>query len=135
MKVDPPKACAEETYIRVYGSGKRRFVMGENGAPRGCTQAPLMSAPETECPELFADAFGRDVTTRLESRGIKATGLGLGACGDMNGDYDAWNVSISVADWAQADAAVTAVYEEMVRWGAGHHFGVTVRGIPCATPL
>jgi len=135
-KIDEPKSCEGATYIRVHGAGSRRFVMGEGGEPRGCTQAPLDSAPATDCPELFADAFGRDVTSRLADRGVQTTGLGLGACGEVKqGDYDAWNFSVSVADWAQADLAVTAVSEELSRWGAGGHFGVTVKGIPCATPL
>lgn len=135
IKIDEPKACEDGSYIRVYGGGKRRIVMGQDGKARGCERAPLEGAPESECPEIFADAFGRDVIARLDGRGVKVTGLGLGACGVLSGDYDAWNLSVSVADWAQADLAVTAVSEELHRWGAGHHFGVTVRGIPCATPL
>jgi hypothetical protein len=136
VKIDAPKACEDGTYIRVYGAGKRRIAMAQEGKPRGCEQAPLPDAAETECPEIFADAFGRDVTARLANRGVKTTGLGLGACGSMQGtELDSWNFSISVADWAQADLAVTAVSEELSRWGAGHHFGVTIRGIPCAVPL
>lgn len=135
VKVDPPKTCDGGTYIRVFGSGKRKLVMAQEGKPRGCERAPLEGAPETDCPEIFADALGRDVTARLDSRGVKVTGMGLGACGAPEGDFDAWNFSISVPDWAQADLAVTAVSEELHRWGAGHHFGVTVSAIPCADAL
>ena len=133
-KIDEPKTCERATYIRVHGAGSRRIVMGEGGQPRGCTQAPLDSAPATDCPELFADAFGRDVTSRLENRGVTTIGLGIGACGQP-GDYDAWNFSISVGDWAEVELAVAAVNEELSRWGAGGHFGVTVKGIPCAEPV
>ena len=59
----------------------------------------------------------------------------LAACGAPEGDFDKWNFSITVPDWAQADLAVTAVSEELHRWGAGHHFGVSVSGIPCAEAL
>jgi hypothetical protein len=136
VKIDPPRTCDGGTYIRVHGSGKRTIVMAQDGKPRGCERAPLEGAPETECPEIFADAFGRDVTARLDNRGVKTTGLGLGACGTPDGvDFDKWNFSITVADWAQADLAVTAVSEELHRWGAGHHFGVSVSGVPCADAL
>ncbi|NUO49692.1 MAG: hypothetical protein HOV80_12615 [Polyangiaceae bacterium] len=135
VKVDPPRTCDNRTYIRVYGSGKRTLVMAQDGKPRGCERAPLEGAPETECPEIFADAFGRDVTARLDNRGVKITGMGLGACGAPEGDFDKWNFSITVPDWAQADLAVTAVSEELHRWGAGHHFGVSVSAVPCADAL
>jgi hypothetical protein len=135
VKVDAPKLCNGATYIRVYGSGKRTLVMAQDGKPRGCERAPLEGAPETECPEIFADAFGRDVAARLDNRGVTISGMGLGACGAPEGDFDKWNFSITVPDWAQADLAVTAVSEELHRWGAGHHFGVSVSGIPCAEAL
>ena len=136
IKVDPPKTCDGGAYIRVYGSGKRTLVMAQDGKPRGCESAPREGAPETDCPEIFADAFGRDVVARLKNRGVGAIGMGLGACGTAGAtDFDAWNYSVTVADWAQADLAVTAVSEELHRWGAGHHFGVSVSAVPCADAL
>ncbi len=136
VKIEPPKACDGATYIRVLGSGKRTLVMAQDGKPRGCQSAPLEGAPETDCPEIFADAFGRDVVARLKNRGVQTIGMGLGACGSAEGtEFDKWNFSVTVADWAQADLAVTAVSEELHRWGAGHHFGVSVSGVPCADAL
>ncbi len=134
VKIDPPKQCGRGSYIRVYGQGSRRFAMGHEASKRACSVAPGPDAPSDVCPEIFSDAFGRAVIQRLSLKGIQTTGLGLGACGRITGGFDDWHMSVSVADWAHVEEAVLAVSDELHLWGAGHHFGVTVRGIPCAVP-
>jgi hypothetical protein len=137
-RVDPPRGCGEGyergAYIRVYGSGVRKIVMGRPAVDTACHEPPPEGAPAEVCPEVFADAFARAVTARMGASGVKSIGYGLGVCGDFSGDYDAWNLSVAVDDWKDADAAVAAVHAELARWGVGNHFGVSVRGIPCIVP-
>ena len=68
---------------------------------------------------------------------MEVIGLGIGACGHMKAgsQFDDWNYSVAVSDWSKADVAVATVRSELARWGLGHHFGVTVRAVPCATLL
>jgi len=134
-KIDTPETCEGGTYIRVYGAGTRQLLMGQEGKPRGCSEPAPAGASEDQCREVFADAFGRAVIARLANAGVQATGLGLGACGKIQGGFDEWRYSVSINDWGAADATVSAVQAELDRWGLGHHFGVTVREIPCAIPL
>jgi hypothetical protein len=118
-RIDDPKTCDDSSgtgpgaYIRVHGHGQRRFQMGRDAC-------------------VFADDFGRAVIARLGAQGIQTIGLGLGVCGDIRGDYDAWNISVSILDWKHADAAIAAVDAELRARDAGHFFGISVRGIGCA---
>lgn len=107
--------------------------MGSAAARSACKEPPKSDAAASECPEIFADAFGRAVSARLAAQGIQSTGIGAGVCGNTRGGYDDWHFSISISDWKDADAAVAAVDAELRRWGAGHFFDVTVRGVSCPT--
>lgn len=133
--IDAPAVCDDTSgagpgaYIRVHGHGQRRFEMGREALAR-CTEPP---ATPTGC--VFADDFGRAVIARLDAQGIQTIGLGLGVCGEIRGDYDAWNMSVSVHDWKHADAAIAAVDAELRARDVGHFFGVSIRGISCSVPL
>lgn len=129
LSCDDPSGTGPGAYIRVHGHGQRRFQMGSD-ARTSCPEPP---ATPTGC--IFADDFGRAVIARLGAQGIQTIGLGLGVCGDIGGDYDAWNVSVSIHDWKHADAAIAAVDAELRARDAGHFFGISVRGIGCAVPL
>lgn len=132
--IDAPQTCDDPghngpgTYIRVRGHGQRQIQMGRE-AMASCPEPP---ATPTGC--VFADDFGRAVIARLGAQGIRTIGLGLGACGRIDGDYDAWNISVSILDWAHADAAIAAVDAELRERDVANHFGITVRGIGCAVP-
>jgi hypothetical protein len=127
-KIDAPEVCEDHggpgAYIRVHGHGTRPIEMGTVAKTR-CTTG-------SGC--VFADDFGRAVIARLGQQRIDTIGLGLGVCGDSGGDYDAWNVSISVLDWRHADAAIAAVDAELAAHDVSNSFGVSVRGIACSVP-
>lgn len=135
-QVDAPQQCDGGVYLRVHGRGARTIQMGRAARDKGCSEPPPEGAPADACPILFADAFGRAVIQRMSARGTQSSGLGLGACGKIDGlNFEAWHYSVSVTSWKDADAAVASVQEELDRWGAGGSFGVSVRKTVCATPL
>lgn len=136
-RIDPPKTCgpASGAYVRVYGEGKRTIAMGLEASKTACTEPPPAGSPESECPVIFADAFGRAVLARMASRGASGGGLGLGSCGDVGGDYDTWNYSVVIQHYRDLDIAVASVKDELDRWGVGHHFGISVRAPVCVEPI
>lgn len=137
-RVQEPELCEGGSeyesggYIRVEGTGTRRFVMGPAEKERACNAYAQIEMGEA-CPEIGATAFGRAVSEKLDERGISPTGLGMGVCGDPDGGIEGWNVSVSVLDWKEAALAVKTLLSELDRWGAGGHFGVSVRGFACGS--
>lgn len=127
----PAEACAEGHYIRVErAQGSRAIVMGRaEGGLAGC------ETPEPECERIQADALFAAVHDVLQAEGIQTIGIGLGPCGDLEGDYDAWRFSLALHDWAHVNRAVEVMGEMLRQWDIQGHVGVAVRDIPCATLL
>lgn len=73
----------------------------------------------------------------MAARALAVNGVGLGVCGESveSLDFDAWRFSVGVTRRGDTDAAIQVVSGVLRRWGVGHHFGVSVRGIDCAVPL
>ncbi len=140
-RIDEPIACTQGNsgmdhgaYIRVHGQGTRRLVLG-GAAEQNCVPPPG-AAPDV-CPEISADVVGNEVSRLLQARGIEINGVGAGVCAQPEGtDFDTWRYSVGITDWKDADAAIATVDEVLRKWGIGHHFGISVRGIDCtAVPL
>jgi hypothetical protein len=118
--IDEPVTCAREpgAFIRVHGRGRR---------PIGFANAACKAAG---C--ITIEEIGRAVGAHMHARGITAGGIGEGVCGDTRGDYDAWNISIAVNDWKDADVAIEVIDEELRAHDAGPYFGVSVRAEVCS---
>jgi hypothetical protein len=131
-----PQMCGDTAYIRVTrlaGArrlGKRTGTSG--GFSEGCMVPPASAG---DCPVINMMVPGRDVTAELERRGWPGGGPGLGPCGDIRGDYDAWNMSIKVLSWAHAAPAVQLVASALERYDIAGDLGVAVVGATCATLL
>lgn len=135
VTVAEPRSCPEGHYIRLeHPGGTYPIAMGrdEEGAIRGCQSPP---AEGSGCTAVHADALFLAVRARLEEQGIHTIGIGLGPCGEVSPDYEGWNYSIAINDWAHADAAVRALAAAMVEWNARGPGGVAVREIPCGVLL
>lgn len=132
VRVSAAQECSEGHYIRVERSeGRRAMVMGraEDGGLAGC------ETPAPECERIQADAFFNAVYEVLQAEGIETIGIGLGPCGDIHGDYDAWRFSLALHDWAHVDRAVEVMSDMLREWDIRGHVGVAVRAIPCAVAL
>ncbi len=126
----------DTAYIRVTRlPGTRR--LGKRTGPSGGFSEGCMVPPASadDCPVINMMVPGRDVTTELERRGWPGGGPGLGPCGDIRGDYDAWNMSIKVLSWAHAAPAVQLVASALERYDIAGDLGVAVVGATCATLL
>lgn len=134
VAVSAPKSCKEGAYIALDGDGPRKLVLARDVGH----QIPECAQPPDDaqaCPNVQVDYFAKAVAQRLREADIEVLGAGLGPCGDIDGSYDEWNFAFGVNDWAQADAAVRIVAEEMRRWQIGNRVGVAVQAIPCAVLL
>lgn len=120
-------------YIELRGSGTRQLMLAQEMPEEAerCRQAPKS---DEQCPQIQVDFFVAAVWHKLSDAGIYTMGAGRGPCGDAEGAYDAWNFSVSIADWSRADEAVTIVATEMERWKIGNQVGVAVRNAFCGTP-
>jgi hypothetical protein len=139
-RMDEPVECAEGSgdhhgaYLRVYGQGSRRIVMGSEAEARACVPPP--GAPPEVCPEVGAMRVAATVAGRLKARGIEINGIGAGVCAWTQGlRYDSWRYSVGIVDWKDADAAVAVVHEVLQQWDIGDHFGISVRGMNCDAEL
>lgn len=120
-------------YIELRGSGTRQLMLAQE-MPEGaekCRQPP--KGPD-KCPQIQVDFFVASVWHKLSDAGIYTLGAGRGPCGDVEGDYDAWNYSVGISDWSRADEAAQIVAAEMARWGIGNQVGLAVRNAFCGTP-
>lgn len=127
VSIDSPAQCNDDSlaaYIRVNGHGTRTIAFGS--AAQACTTS-------SSC--ISNDDLGRGVIARLDALGIPTIGFGLGVCGAVSDDYATWNMSISIQDWTDVDAAVAAVDDELRAQNVGQFFGISVRAITCAVPL
>ncbi len=120
-------------YIKLTGSGTRQLMLAQEmpESKDSCRQIPKT---DDKCPQIQVDFFVAAAWHRLSDAGIYTSGAGRGPCGDVEGDYDAWNFSIGISDWSRADEAVQIVAEEMEAWKIGNHVGVAVRNAFCGTP-
>ena len=128
----PAEGCSEGHYIRVErAEGSRAIVMGraEGGGLAGC------ETPAPDCERVQADAFYTAVHEVLQAENIETIGIGLGPCGDIQGDYDAWRFSLALHDWAHVDRAVEVMGELLRQWDIQGHAGVAIRDIPCGVAL
>lgn len=96
-----------------------------------------MTAPATaaDCPVINVVVPGKEVHDALEREGFPSGGPGLGPCGDIQGEYAAWNMSITVLSWQQAEHAVRLVAAALDRYDIAGPIGVAVKGATCAVLL
>jgi hypothetical protein len=141
ITVAAPELCGKhEAYIRIERAiGARRLGTARNrgGAfDEGCMKLPANPADPSECPVLNPAPILGAAGERLRIAGIEgAGGAGLGPCGDMSGDYAAWNFAVGVVSWRDAARALTTVAELLATYDARGFVGVSVRGIPCVQLL
>ncbi len=140
ITVSAPQLCAgSEAYLRLErATGARRLGTGRGkggGYDEGCQTLPADPGDATQCPVINAGAILIAAHAELEKRSIVATGVGLGPCGNVQADYDGWNMAAGVHDWKDAEALVRIVAELLARYDAAGHVGVAVRGIHCAVLL
>ncbi|CAN5694698.1 hypothetical protein BH11MYX3_BH11MYX3_20320 [soil metagenome] len=138
--ISTPQQCAgSEAYIRVERSaGARKLGTGRGkggGFDEGCQTLPADPGDATQCPVINAGAILMAAHAELEKRSIVSVGVGLGPCGDVQADYDGWNMAAGVHDWKDAEQLVRIVAELLERYDAVGHVGVAVRGIHCVAPL
>lgn len=123
VRVDTPEFCEGNAFIAMDRAGGRApLSMGTDS----CEAEPA------ECQRIGAELVLTDAMDRLQAEGIHAHTVGLGACGEIQGDYHAWNYSVSVNRWEDADRAVEIVAELMGEYDVSGHAGVTVRRLACS---
>ena len=135
--IAPPRACERgRAYIRVERlAGARRLGTARDrggGFAEGCTKKPAGAA---DCPVINVGVPGHEVYDELVRQGITAGGPGLGPCGDINGDYAAWNMSITVESWHHAELAVRLIAAALDRYDIAGTLGVAVKGPTCEVLL
>ncbi|MBL0217248.1 MAG: hypothetical protein IPQ07_25645 [Myxococcales bacterium] len=135
-----PQHCArDEAYIRIErAAGSRKLGTGRGkggGFDEGCMTLPADPADPAQCPVINAGAVMTAAHYELEKRHLVAPGVGLGPCGDLNGDYAAWHMAVGVHDWNDTATAIRIVTELFERYDVAGFVGVAVRGIPCAIAL
>jgi hypothetical protein len=139
ISLRPPQLCPrDEAYIRVERHvGTRRLGtarLAGGGFAEGCMKLPDDPRDETQCPVLNPAPLLAAAGARLQAAQVKgAGGSGLGPCGDIHGDYDAWNFSVGVVAWRDAAAAIDTVAGLLAEYDVRGHVGVAIRAIPCAT--
>jgi hypothetical protein len=137
--IAPPRMCERgSAYIRIERlAGKRRLgtARGANGRGfnEGCMQAPVPGS--ADCPVINFFIPGNEAMLELEHHGWPAGGPGMGPCGQIDGDYDAWNMSVEVLSWPHAETAVRAVAAALDRYDAAGVLGVAVKGTDCVELL
>lgn len=136
--IGKPQSCPRSTAsIRVERrEGRRRFGKGHSrpgaGFDEGCMTAPT---DPSQCPVINVTVPAGEVMRELERHGYPVGGPGLGPCGDIAGDYDAWQVSVEVLSWQQAEIAVRLVAEALDRYDIAGSIDVAVIGATCAVAL
>ncbi|MDB4960487.1 MAG: hypothetical protein JWP01_486 [Myxococcales bacterium] len=139
ITVAAPLLCERgEAYLRVERAvGSRKLGTGREGSGgfrEGCTRLPA-DPKDGSCPVIDAGTLLTAATAELRKRNIEIVGQGLGPCGEIKGDYAAWNMSIGVHAWSEAEPAVRVVAELLERYDLAGYTGVAVRGIQCAVLL
>jgi hypothetical protein len=87
-----------------------------------------------ECAVLNWEVPSLAAQEALEQQGITTKGHGVGPCGDIEGAFAAWNMSIRVTSWTDAATALRLVAAQMERYDVAGYLGVSVRGNPCVVP-
>ncbi|WNG32534.1 hypothetical protein F0U61_02120 [Archangium violaceum] len=136
-RIDEPLECSKGSngmdkgaYIRIHGHGTRRIVMTNAAGEQTCV--PPRGAKSDVCPEVPAHEVADEIKKRLQARGIVVNGIGEGVCAQPLGDDDeAWDYSVGITDWKDADAAVSIVDGVLREWGIGDYFGISVWGMSC----
>lgn len=123
VRVDSPEFCEGDAFIAMDRDvGRAQLAMGTDS----CEPQPAA------CPRIGAQNVLTDAMERLQAEGVRAHTVGLGPCGEIQGDYEAWNFSVSVNRWEDADRAVEVVAEVMSEYDVTGHAGVAVRRQACA---
>ncbi len=137
--IHAPAMCVDEAYVRVERThGSRTLGTGRaanGGFSEGCTTLPANPGDPAACPVVNALALMQAALPTLRERSIGATGPGGGVCADTSGDYDAWNMSLSVLSWKQVEPVIRELTVLMDRYDTRGAVGVSVAGIPCVELL
>jgi hypothetical protein len=137
ITIAAPKLCADnEAYIKIVRDKGARAV-GTKRAPNGGFADGCMTLPAdaTSCPVISGLTVMEAAHDQLVARHIEAAGPGLGPCGDVQGDYYGWNMSVEVLDWKDAATAVQVVSDLLEQYDLRGTVGVAVVGVRCFVPL
>lgn len=132
VKIGDVILCSKDasSYIKVERlEGKHTLVMGR--MPDGSlhrTERPTGDLPPTQ---IQIDAVFESLVKRANDKGIQVLSGGLGSCGQIEGDIDAWRMSIVISDWKQADSAARLVADELRQWDIKGHLGVSIMQRTC----
>lgn len=126
-----------DAYIPLQGNGWRHIVMGRGDLDgyAGCSPEDALAGPEDGCPNIQFDLFTNTLAERVTARGAHPGGAGLGVCGDINADYEGWNASLIVLDWAHADIAIEEAAQLMNELQIANTFGISVTHPVCGVAL
>ncbi|MCA9673258.1 MAG: hypothetical protein KC503_47035 [Myxococcales bacterium] len=152
LQLSAPRRCGEGVAFDVAGSGRRRFAGAQPaGRPRlfdwrrSCRgRAPLpppcasacrgRPRPDEACTDVSALELAYEVRRRLQASGRRSS-VGIAACGERHGERGFYRVTLSVYDWADADAAIAAAAERLRAWRVGDALRVAVQPIACGVAL
>lgn len=135
----PPVQCGGDSSIRVWTAGWRRLGTGPDAQPRGActalTEADITRPSEgpPRCPEVLAEFIVAQAALSLQARGIRSA-FGVGACRDEDHSEEGPNLAVYVYAWSDADAAVGALLEQMMRWSVFGALRVSVNQTCNAPP-
>ena len=136
--ISAPLTCDREhgAYIRIERtSGARKFgidPIAGDGFLEGWRTPP---ACLEDCPLLNWELPTFAAEEVLARRGIRLKGHGTGPCGDIEGDFAAWNASLLVTSWADAATALRVLAEQMKHYDVAGYLGVSVSPMPCSGGL
>lgn len=138
---EPITCKGKRAYIRVerLHGGRRlgtRVPRPHMGFREGCMEKPARIDDTTDCPVLNFAVPAGEVREELRRRGANSGGPGLGPCGDVHSDeYSAWNMSVSVMSWSDAEAAVQLMAQALDRYDVAGYVGISVVGPTCNVRL
>ncbi len=130
-EIGAPEVCETEngSYIPIRHSGQYELRMPQGQPATGCSHAG-----QSDCEWIDANAFFQDAFQRAEQANLQILGVGRGPCGDT-GEYDSWNYSIMVRNWANVNALVEILAERAEAWGVDGQVGAAVEGETCGVLL
>jgi len=132
FEISKPMPCAAgEAYIRIEHTIGRRTIGMARGKRDGCLKLPRDPADATECPVIHPQAILVEASAQLARLRIETKGVGLGPCGDIDGDYAALNLSAGVASWKDAATLEQIITDLLARYDIDGYVGASVRGHAC----